>query len=346
MKTTSFTSFVSALTLAFLPPAIFADGDDIINAPIAHAWKLFQDVNTAIPNDPQGRMKWEGWALGREVFANPNVAPTWPQQPPSPSPASFESDLIQQMMRRGEGKDGAAPKFDPAAGTRNETRLNKAVFDFIVGNDLYYVEGIEAYAKQGKKFEFTPDAIEIKAQWRKITSAQASRYHVAKVTAAGGTVQLWGLTSMHITTKELPNWFWATFEHKDNPGRELVIPDVKPQDQPAALQGTVWENYVLRGTQTDFTDSIGRPLLLASSQIEDGFQDSSSCITCHALATVNPAQTGRPQIDFLEFFDSSGKGYTGAPDTKRFLAPGDPTKQRYQQLDFVWSFFRASRRNP
>ena len=297
-------------------------------------------------------MQWETWILGREVFANPNQAPAWdPQGQGARTLANAESEPLQKMMRRARRASslpGAIkPLFDPAAGTGNETRMNKPAFDFIVNNNLYYAEGIEAHAAAGKKFDFPRDAIEIKAQWRRIAATQAASYHTATVRTSTGQEQLWGLTSLHITTKELPNWFWATFEHEDNAGREDVIPDVQPQKQPSSLAGTKWENYILRGTQLEFTDSIGRPTRLASSQIEEGFERTSSCITCHALATVNPsAPLPAGRINFLEFFDQNGDGSIGVPDSQRFLAPGSSTELQFKQLDFVWSFFRAQRRSP
>lgn len=61
------------------------------------------------------------------------------------------------------------------------------------------------------------------------------------------------------------------------------------------LGGTKWANYRLRGTQVDFINSIGRPVILSNSQIERGFL-RSSCIRCHADATVN--KEGRYVVQF------------------------------------------------
>jgi hypothetical protein len=345
------TKIITCLCVAIAACPLMAQNDaTIVNDPTAHAWDLFIKLNTAVPNDPGGRVVWETWILGRTVFATPNQAPVW--NPAGPARAEFEATPLQrdirEQLRTSGAKKRPQPKFDPAVGTGNETRMNKPAFDFIVGNDLYYAEGIEAFAKAGKKFDFPREAIEIKAQWRRLTAAQdPARYHTAKI-QVNGQDQVWGLTALHITTKELPNWFWTTFEHKDNGGREDVLPDVKPQKQPASLAGTKWENYVLRGTQLDFTDSIGRPLRLASSQVEDGFQDTSSCITCHARATVNPQPPLLPDgIRTLDIFDpQSGNGFIGTPDPRVFLVPGSQKQLRFTQLDFVWSFFRAQRRAP
>jgi hypothetical protein len=347
------TTILLLVTACFLTTVqLRAQGDaEIVNDPTTHAWDLFSKLNASVPNDPEGRVLWETWMLGRVVFADPNKAPVWnPTAPAARARATFEAVPLQQLIREQRRQGGMPgviqPQFDPAVGANNETRMNKATFDFIVKNDLYYAQGIEAFATSGKRFDFPRDAMEVKAQWRPITAAQAARFHTAKVKGINGQEELWGLTAMHVTTKELPNWFWATFEHKDNAEHEGVLPDVKPQKQPASFQGTKWENYVLRGTQLEFTDSIGRPTRLASSQIEDGFQQTSSCISCHALASVNPQQGTGNRINFLEFFDQNGNGFVGVPDKQKFLVPGTENQMRYTQLDFVWSFFRAKRRVP
>ena len=57
--------------------------------------------------------------------------------------------------------------------------------------------------------------------------------------------------------------------------------------------GRQYKNYRLKGSQVDFTDGPGRPLLLGNSVTESGFVPSASCITCHARAPVNADGTLR-----------------------------------------------------
>jgi hypothetical protein len=52
------------------------------------------------------------------------------------------------------------------------------------------------------------------------------------------------------------------------------------------LQGTFWQYYCLRGTQTDFVDSMGNPIILGTTQMEEGMQSTSSCMGCHARASI------------------------------------------------------------
>jgi hypothetical protein len=338
------------LSLLCFARAAKSDGLNLFSDPTAHAWKLFAQLNQPVPNDPQGRVVWETWMLGRTVFANPNEKPVWnPLTPAVRTEETLEAMPLQLLVRKrlletGKKGPGQVPAIDPNAGEGNETRMNEPAFRFIADNDLYYAEGIEAFAKAGRKFDFPREAIEVKAQWRRIRPpADAAKYHTAKVKRENGQEETWGLTSMHLTTKEVPNWFWATFEHRDNPSRESVNKDVQPQKQPESFRGTKWENYVLRGAQIEFTDSMGRPTILSSSQIEQSFQ-TSSCITCHALATVNWQRPASDGINSLAFFDENQNAPLGVPNPALFeINNGKPA---FQQMDFVWSFFRAKRRNP
>ena len=75
-------------------------------------------------------------------------------------------------------------------------------------------------AASGKQaIQFGRNAKEVKAQWRRISATDKPRYHWTEIVAADGTRRIYGLTALHIITKDLPNWFWATFEHVDNPAR-------------------------------------------------------------------------------------------------------------------------------
>jgi hypothetical protein len=276
------------------------------------------------------------------------------------------------------------PSFDPNGNLNNETRMNKAAFKFIVDNKLYYVEGQECFHDAGKKVVFPQEAMEIKAQWRvlgdvnKVPKETLDKYHWAVYNG-----KVFGLSGLHITTKDLPNWLWATFEHVDNPIPEL--PDVDRSGYPPSklgmplppvLKNTKWEYYRLRGTITDFTSSKGETTILGNTQIEQGFQMSSSCISCHARATIGdklvlspgtfvpPAGViNRAGANRLTVFvtaiplpineEHPGQddpaiiyGPVGIPDPKLFTkgATGVP---RYTQLDFVYSLYRAKRRpNP
>jgi hypothetical protein len=158
-----------------------------------------------------------------------------------------------------------------------------------------------------------------------------------------------GLIAMHIISKDVPGWVWATFEQVDNPERCKVVgckdafgltSDGKVSPQLIALfkangLGAEWLNYRLDGAQVGFTDSTGVPTLLGNSITEDGFVASSSCITCHARSTVN--STG----GHLSVFAPGQQSYNGTPDPKWFYTSSVPPKPVYLQLDFIWGFLAA-----
>lgn len=361
---TRFTALLSRLGLLALPALLLAacsaagarapTSNPAANTPDQFAWQLFTQLNQPIPNDPQGRVAWEGWALASDVFADPNATPDWDALTAAPLTADqFAPMPLQQMFAH--PADALSPQFDPQASPfgGNETRLNRAAFDFIVANQLWYVEGQEAMFAQNRPVVFPIDAKEVKAQWRLVTRADAPLFHTVTLTNTDGQVEIWGLTALHITTKDLPNWFWATFEHKSNPNIDAVIPTHDSAGLPPQLVGTVWENYVLRGTQIDFVDATGRPTRLANSQIEAGFEATSSCITCHARSTIGAPRPGQEQFaNRLSIFGGvdpvTGQivGNLGAPDPAWFYTADPVPAAKYLQLDFVWSLFRAQRRNP
>lgn len=198
---------------------------------------------------------------------------------------------------------------------------------------------------------FEQSAKEVKARWQRLKSEQdKARYHWRSIEVTRGdgsrATEAWGLVALHIITRDVPNWFWTDFGHVDmeplawcnrpiNP-----VPETCPRDTttrgpnaPAGkdgirteTKGTKWENYILRGTQTNFTDAVGRKWILSNPVIEP--PQRSSCISCHARAAVRPQPGGD--------LDSPGSsfGAVGVPDPATFLPEGEPP---YLQVDFLWS---------
>jgi hypothetical protein len=195
-------------------------------------------------------------------------------------------------------------------------------------------------------------AQEVKARWIRLNSSNPqhknldrSRYHWRSV----GT-EIYLLTGFHIITKDLPNWFWCDFEHVDGLTTVNGDPaDEKPSNDPTrnegvhpATVGTKWQNYRLRGIQIDFTDTFGRPNILANTQIEKGFQQTSSCITCHSRATVGMRSEvpGFPKERPVSLPVFEGRvpvviGSVGRPQPSWFF--DEASRARYIQTDFLWS---------
>lgn len=99
----------------------------------------------------------------------------------------------------------------------------------------------------------------------------------------------------------------------------------------------VWKNYRLKGAQSNFIDSTGQATLLGSSVLEPGFANASSCITCHARASISPDGSG--DLEMLQNINPI-IGYVGAPQSSWFFQDSAPAPLRpmvlFYQLDFLW----------
>ncbi len=309
------------------------------NNPDEFAWQLFLSLNrqaklgaAGVPDpkfptirtyDPDRPVVWETWALangGRagpvyippnrsEVFKDRGAKPVpWHKLPRnSPQPKVFEPytgkglDFILKVGR-------ALGKFDPVEDGGEgglEVRMNQVTYNFIRNETLYHIEGLEERLRKGKKIELPQGAKEIKARWVPIKEKDKPRYHWRTVKAKDGTVQFWGLSALHIITRDLPNWFWCDFEHVDferhaeQYSQDTTTRGINPPAGEKGIRretrGTKWEHLRLRGTQISFVDQEGRPTILANTQIEHGFQQKSSCLTCHARAAIG-LRSARPNL--------------------------------------------------
>ncbi|MGB5404872.1 MAG: hypothetical protein WBN13_12935 [Robiginitalea sp.] len=346
--------------------------------PDQFAWDLFRAINwpadtILLKADPKkqlgepGWVVWQTWKTAPEIYLPDGSKPKpWTEKNFKPrSLDNFSSFSIKEKM--------PDISLDPTYGLE-EVAMNKPGFDYVVENELYNLNGqLELYNAPEKTMAFPKRALEIKVKWRIIpdTNYDKARYHWQYITVkdSGQTrKELYGLVSIHITSRVLKKWLWATFEHVDNrsqkhpgddgwllPSRDQFACYDPPYDCERAptnfgLEGNKWEYFLLRGTQTDYYDEKGRVSLLANSNVERGFQLSSSCITCHSLATIGPTYTENDtvkmrRIDFLPqppfFVDGAmfgGKGYVGAPDPELFKLKGGGVMK---QSDFSWSLSRA-----
>ncbi|MBY5560559.1 hypothetical protein [Rhizobium leguminosarum] len=339
------------------------DRADALDNPSRHAWNLFMNlmhpakdpaVERGMPDcskkigTPGTTAVFETWRLARtEVFlANGAEPPVW-EDLTLPSGELGTTPEEAKVVSAHEVEPPAAISFDDEEGQSifagrggiGETRMNRSTYDFIRNNCLYSLDGLKRYSKavlEGHKppINFPVDSIETKSVWLEFTPeavARGDHVNYYNITKDGKT---YGLTSFHILTKDVPNWFWATFHHKNAPPNKFERPDT--YGQPTDLAGTVWGNYVLGGTQIDFTEPTGKPVPLSDHFIEFRFQNSS-CITCHAMAHGSP-----DGVNGQNFDDPNGAIQTietGLPDFRKFEKDGKPF---YVQTDFLWSIpFRA-----
>ena len=284
-----------------------------MSAPDQVAWQLFiAAVATGANNAPA----FESWATDGQTFS---LNPVWPTERKAVQPR--QARPTQQL---GGQRPHALAAAAPAGGLKPDTlhnialeevRRNRPAFDYIVQNGLNKRSGLKAAF--GKTIDFPEASVEVKTNW--LTFDQIKQYYPARVS---GNIPAnffvvkdskgvsYALVAMHVISKQVPNWTWATFEHNANPGRCDIVgctdsfgaqqarvqPAATPEGdygacaQTPALKGMwgktpyAFSNYCLKGSQTDFTDPTGLVIRLGNSITEGGFVDSSSCMTCHATA--------------------------------------------------------------
>jgi len=256
-----------------------------------------------------------------------------------------------------------------------EVRMNRSTYETIRSQDLYSVEGLQAMWQKSeatgnkKIISFEPASKEVKAAWIKLDSSKQdiNRFHWRKnlIHNADGstTEEIWGLVGLHIVTKDLPQWFWADFEHVDCLKHVDCVSDPKPETRPSTdpttrgpgaplgsdgvrreTVGTKWSNYILRGTQTSFVDPVGNKLELSNTVIEPIDSGPSSCMTCHARASIGASDpTSASRFPPLATTNMFPQFISGDPDPSWFDNNG---KTQFIQTDFLWSMtYRAHSAN-
>jgi hypothetical protein len=385
MRTTlTLTAAIAATVMMTRPGLAQTDPNPAMNNPDRQAWTLFLTVNADAKTADNNNALFETWANDGDTF---KTNPVWPA---TPSPVARGESALGLALRLAHPQRLVLAV--PGGGATEETRRNRPDFDFIVANNLYKVSGLKAAFNAGKPIVFPIDSIEVKANWVEVdklknfngftgTPADAAKiYHVNSVGQ-----QQYALVSMHVISKLVPNWTWATFEHKDNRGRCDVIgcrdtfgaqPAVTPPQSttepstqhyadcvktPALLAlfaaahiDPAFQNYCLKGSQTDFTDATGLAVRLGNSVTERFFVAQASCMTCHGRAAFD--STGKmtsfagfdPISINLPLQANSGNAPVGPINPSWYWIPGGPPsfpplvgEADIQPIalaaDFVWS---------
>jgi len=369
--------------------------DSAINNPDKVAWELFALVNRPVANI--NGVQFETWASNEDTFQTNPKFPGTAGSPdcgvpvvaarqlgapqiqevvtPTVSPKILNIPALVALAPRPRGAQPHVVRALPNEQASEEARRNKATFDFIVCNKLHTRAGLRAAFASGQTISFPIGAIEVKANWVPAGNKSPSEFYINMASDNNR----YALVSMHITSKQIPNWTWATFEHKDNLGRceytgchdnfGAMVKDVAPQPQlggrydscvkTAALKSmfadaglpALWENYCLKGSQVDFVTATGLPTILGNSITEGNFDDTSSCMTCHARAAVNLSGQQTTTAGFIDAASNPAAcpGGTqrpcspnGMPKPSWFWRnPGDTTRSLLAlQTDFVWSIAR------
>jgi hypothetical protein len=421
-------SIALILSSAFLAQPLIAqsqtDPNPALNNPDKFAWDLFIQLNTPAlagrrgvpdptkkPGDAGPRL-WQTWKIttpvGSEVFLPKGARPVPWDQPQVlekngalkefMSPPKFTFEKLNLLGIDPHARMLTLMTSGPKFFNGEESRINRPGFELIVREGLYSIDGQERFRATGRALEFSVDTIAVKAAWRQLTPNEiktgiASRFYTYN--DPDGTI--WVMTGFHISSKAIPNWFWATFEQVDNQSPEIPdrdrytklrypnatsLPEARMRDVPDDLKNSVWQYYVLRGTQGEFTDSIGSPTILGNTVLESGMQTTASCMGCHGRATIGdrvdnivanghklypPGTFFYPQglvrmdgsnrltVNPFEIFWQQdpqkpnqanavflGASANGAPQPDLYINAGTG-KSRYTQLDFMWEFSFAER---
>lgn len=376
-----------------------------LTSPFEFAWKLFLFVNHPAKQGTAGQadetkklgeallqpVVWESWALASGSNARLNIDNSEVYKLDGSKPVEWDKLIRPQNKKTLDQnleqlafqtmRTGIRPRFDVALPAAQEVRMNRSTYDFVRDNGMYSRDGLVKLLGQANAsvdrglLKFLAGSKEVKAQWYPILEEEKPRYLWREAEQNGQNVIL-GLVSLHIITKDLPNWFWSDFGHVDcekginacdterlrrfgilrptevqevaltdpvDPTTRATGPGNPPNGKDGVRNetvGTVWANYILRGAQTDFTTPWGNATILSNPVIENGFQ-KSSCISCHARASVGATKTGANRLNML----SPGDPTLGSVNPALFGSGdgvSDPANIQYLQTDFIWSApFRA-----
>lgn len=257
-----------------------------------------------------------------------------------------------------------------------EVFVDKTEADFVKSNELTTLRGQEKYGMaHAGAVTFPSAAVEIKLDWIPQSSLTAPSFNCsdpANNSLYTEVIQFQGepksecyaLVGIHISSKKLPDWLWATFEPNSNvtnPNRcngnlystcfdpwgttsDKPYDHEHPATQSKALHSAMaaaklnqsFNNYFLTGVQTQFV-SGGNPVLLGNSFVEFNAQvlpQQASCITCHRYAYFdgNKPAANSPENNFggPQSWPSTGYACTNVPATGNCL-PRSLTSQ-----DFSW----------
>jgi hypothetical protein len=336
------------------------------------AWMLFVAANCPAN---ASQVVWETWIEQSTLYApgGSGGAPTTAQTRHGarsgrlhPSPLAQRTKLLSshgagQVVELDPGSQCnqmQAPPLNVVKGATvcEEVHINPAAQAFIQGASYQVRTGQQKAANAGTNIQFPIPAVEVKVDWIPATDFDPPFTCAEPPTGVHVEIidgQCYAMAGIHILSKVMPNWLWATFEPQSmltNPNRCITFGacnDPYGSDPPTSnggaggftaltpeVQNLMTEaglapelaNYRLDGVQVDF-GTTKDPSILGNSIIEGenvGLNaTNSSCITCHSVSSV--AKDGEDGIDFLA--NQVGPQY---------IPPAD-----WIARDFVWSLALA-----
>lgn len=339
------------------------------------AWRLFVASTCPVNQSVYPFVTWENWIEQAQMYP-PNPANVL-QIPASlasssSSPHSLHASPFALVRNPGSqaivpGLLGAADQNCNAAAAPpdnqkgliicEEVRLNGSQQDYITGSTLWNRNGQKQLAAARATIQFPQPSVEIKADWIKLSSINFDCANLPPTLTQSVHVEVidgncFALVGLHLISKLLNQWIWATFEPQNlttNPFRCKVLgcsdsfgslpsrtsgaftaltPQLTGLMNNANL-APEWKNYRLDGVQIRFVGFDGKPTLLGNSIIEGenvGMNlKEASCISCHALSSVKKDGT-----DGITLLTSSPVG-----------EPQPLPSRDWIRRDFVWSLLLA-----
>jgi hypothetical protein len=296
------------------------------------AWRLFVAANCP---GSGAKVVWENWIEQSQLY--PASAGGVAALAARPAKRLHGSPLARALSGQSRLRALLTPSTDcgtmrgpPPNVIRNaiiceEARLNPDAATFVTSNNYQIRSGQTAAAQKGTDIEFPKPSIEVKVDWIPGTdfkpaftcSNPPQGVHVEEI---DGTC--YAMAGMHISSKLVNNWIWATFEPQSmltNPLRCITFGNCNDPlgSNPAtssggtagftqltpALQSLMTQanlapeflNYRLDGVQIDFTTANGAATFLGNSVIEGenvGMKkNTASCITCHSESAIQKSGT-------------------------------------------------------
>jgi hypothetical protein len=340
------------------------------------SWEIFAAINCRMLGT--NHLAWENWPEQTVVYSTAPLTGRTPVR-------RFHTSLLERALtHRGVGRalvidpsQDCAPmggqNFIPAAVQQQmaafticeEVHLDPTAARFIRSHG-YQHRSVQAAAAD---IEFPTSAVEVKADWIPATDFKTPPFSCTNPPAdlyvesvvTNGTPVCYALVGMHINSKLLPDWVWATFEPQNaltnsmrcklygscqdgwgarppvSRGGTTVLTPAALALMNSPLVPRAFLNYRLDGAQTHFLLPTGQPSLLGSSIIEGENAGvavgQASCITCHSSSLIN----GPVKTDAVSYFGATGI---------KLIGTACQPNQGWHKRDFVWSMLLASPAGP
>jgi hypothetical protein len=343
------------------------------------AWQIWVAATCPVNSDQYPFVVWENWIEQDQLYpADPSKGLKVPNSGAPTAAHALHGSPLALLRNPALGVTvtgllgapdtncntaGAPPPNQPNLIICEEVRENGATEDYIAGTKLWNRPGQAEAAADRADIQFSRPSVEIKADWIEISGPPinldcsnlppgfAQSIHVETVNG-----NCFALAGMHLISKLLDKWIWATFEPQNlitNPFRCQVLGCYDPfGSKPASSNGgntqlthqlqqlmdaanlaPEWKNYRLDAVQTDFF----RPKLLGNSIIEGENVGMSlkqaSCISCHAVSSIKA--DGTDGANLLNMMTTPPVGF-----------PRPLPSNEWIRRDFVWSLALACPNGP